>query len=280
MMKMGFKIKHRLKTMAEIDAIKNFIEENGIVSVRQIFYHLVARNFVKNTFSSYVNLDYLINNLRYEGIIPFNSISDVTNLYGKKQYIKVSNCLYEALENYRSNWNDKFETYVEAWIEKEALANVIYPVTDMFGVYLNPCKGRSKVSQVYNYIQRSRGHNDLVIVYLGDFDPTGIHISESIMEQFNKQGYDVVVDRIALNENQIKELPVSFQHAKRTDPNYKKYYAKYGDVVYELDALTSKQLKDLVFNALVTYRPLDKIKALENEDNEQCEHVKQIIETL
>jgi hypothetical protein len=40
--------------------------------------------------------------------------------------------------------NKEFPIYVEVWIEKEALANILYPITNTFGVRLNPCKEITK----------------------------------------------------------------------------------------------------------------------------------------
>ena len=257
------------QTEEKRQAIIAFIKEQGVVSIRQIFYRLVSQNIIKNTLSQYQMLDNFVNKLRYEGIIPFNSISDITNCYGTNQYDSIQACVEDAVEDYRSNWNKKFNTYIEVWCEKEALTNILYPITNKYGVTLNPCKGISKVTQVYKFLERSKGYKEYVILYLGDFDPTGIHISNEVLpEQFRKQDGNVEIKRIALNEGQIGALPKSYQTAKPKDPNYERYLEKYGNTVWELDALTPTQLQGIVEDVIMEYRPISKIQQLKEQDEE------------
>ncbi len=279
---------HRKSTWVKIAEIQQFIQAHGIVSVRQVFYHLVVKSLQPNTFSGYEMTDELLNQMRFDGQIPFDSISDTTHFYGTKQSSDINEAIEEVLEDYRSDWNgkDDFPEYIEVWLEKEALADTVYQATNDYGVYLNVSGGRTKVSQVHSFIKRANHHNKpSVIIYLGDFDPTGLNIDENLEKQFEQQALYikfprngdklVKIIRVALTEAQIKTLPHDFQHkAKPKDPNYHKYVAEYGEEVWELDALPPDELQKVVKNILEKYRPADKVEVLEEIDKDEVKEIR------
>ena len=228
-------------------------------------------------------LDRRINRLIQLGVLNADQIADCTNVYGTRQSNNIKDYLLDALENYRSNWNFEFEHYVEIWIEKEALANIVYPIADEYGVYVNPCRGVSKIRQVYSFEERRQLHGNRsgVILYFGDLDPTGIIIDDVIADQFEQHGLPCPnVVRVALNYNQIKELnlPASYLKANPKDPRYKMYVEAYGEYIYELDTLTPIQLQSLARGAIETYRPLDKIRELEAKDIEERKRAMELIQ--
>lgn len=113
-------------------------------------------------------------------------------------------------------------------------------------------------------------------MYLGDFDPTGIHIDQVIMNQIDKEVSstaelfpDIEIKRIALTEVQITKLPTSYQQANSRDPNYQEYISRYGTKIWGLEALTSKELSEIVFEVLNEYRPISKIEELRERDREE-----------
>jgi len=271
---------HHKKTLVKINAIIDFIRNQKTVTIRQLFYHLVVKGLVENKLSAYGSLCKLVTNLRYNCEIPFNSIADSTSLYGTCQYESLDELLNKIKSTYRSNWNIEFSPYMEVWLEKEALTNIVQPITNSFGVYLSVSSGRTKISQVHSFINRANKYDDksALILYLGDFDPTGLNIDENLNEQFNKQSQyiefpDITVKRIAITEQQLCNLPRSYQTAKPTDPNYEVFTQKYGFQVWELDAFTPSELKDIVLREIEKYRTADKIEALEERDREEIENI-------
>jgi hypothetical protein len=267
------------KSLPKIEAIISFINEQKEVTVRQLFYHLVVKGLVKNTHSQYVTLSEFLNKLRYDGKIPFDSLSDCTGFYGTTQFNSLKDMVNYHKDRYRSNWDGEFEDHIEVWLEKEALSDVVHQITNRFGVFLSVSGGRTKVSQVHNFIKRMNYHNKpSVILYLGDFDPTGLNIDENLRVQFEKQSLFIkdlppTIKRIALTEDQLSNLPKSYQTAKPKDPNYKQFVEKYGKQVWELDALTPKQLQSIIYNELVKYRSKEKIDGLKERDRIEVKEI-------
>jgi hypothetical protein len=273
------------RTKAEIhrekELIINYIEEQGKVTARQTFYYLVSNNIVPSSKSSYKMVDDLVNYLRYKGLIPFDSILDSTSLIKTQQWKSFKEMLECTKNCYRSNWNEEFDTYLEVWIEKEALSEIVSRVADQFGIYTSVSQGVSKISQIDSFLKRALYYNKpTIILYLGDFDPTGLHIDQvvipdqikkeiSIPDFNNKNIPKINIRRLAVTEEQTKRLPENYQIAKSKDPNYKRYREKYGTRTWELDALSTKELEVIVSNAIEWFRPMSRIEELINRDEEE-----------
>jgi len=96
---------------------------------------------------------------------------------------------------YRENfWNDQ-ESYVEVWLEKQSLASVFRPICDEFNVRLEATRGDWSDSKVYEATQRLAGKigegKDVVVLYFGDFNPSGFHAPVSVQETMGHYGIDL-----------------------------------------------------------------------------------------
>ena len=82
---------------------------------------------------------------------------------------------------------------------------------------------------------------DLIVLYVGDFDPSGLYMSEEdLPARFDKyDGDHVDLRRIALMADQLRGLPSFPASDKKKDPRYKWFVANYGKQCWELDAMTS-----------------------------------------
>ena len=88
----------------------------------------------------------------------------------------------------------------------------------------------------------------LIVLYVGDFDPSGMFMSEEdLPKRFAKYGGDhITLQRIALTRPQVRGLP-SFPAAdKSKDPRYKWFVANHGHQCWELDAMDPNDLRDCV----------------------------------
>jgi hypothetical protein len=294
----------------ELNEIVKIQKELGKFSIREMFYILLSRSLIPTRGYNYNGVQEQVNKLRYTGEIPFDSVTDSTNLYGTIQWNSFEEQVNEIRSSYRSNWNSEFEEYVEVWIEKEALAVPLSEIVNWFGVFTSASSGVTKISQIHSFLNRVLIYNrPTTILYLGDFDPTGLHIDQVIQNQIDNQmyGYKIVgkrrtleyppifkdrlppikIRRIAVTEDQISRIAIAphdsysreGQTAKKSDPNYMSYKRefkdKYGDNVWELKAIPRKELQSIVYNALAEYRPVDRINELIVKDQEEVK----IIET-
>jgi hypothetical protein len=91
-----------------------------------------------------------------------------------------------------------------------------------------------------------------VMLYVGDFDPSGMHMSESdLPRRLEMYGGDhIEVERIALHRWQCSDLPSFRAEEKKGDKRYSWFAKNYGHTCWELDAMDPNELRDIVKDAI------------------------------
>jgi hypothetical protein len=129
---------------------------------------------------------------------------------------------------------------------------VLAPVLDDYAVGFRVMHGFSSATSVHDVAEDDDGRN-LIALYVGDYDPSGLYMSEedlpARLDEYD--GDHVDVRRIALTRVQVSGLP-SFPAAdKRKDPRFKWFRDRYGARCWELDAMDPNDLRDCVEQAIV-----------------------------
>lgn len=246
-----------------IDTINSVIDEytnDGYkLTLRQLYYQLVARGYIENSQKSYKNTGNLINDARLAGLIDWEAIEDRTrNLQSLSHWSSPKGVIEAVAWSYRRDvWRNQ-NYHVEVWVEKEALANVVGRVAESLDVSYFCCRGYVSQSEMWSAAQRFRSYENVgktcVIVHLGDHDPSGIDMSRDIQERLEMFGVrELVFRRIALNRDQIDLYNPPPNPAKITDTRSTAYIREHGDESWELDALEPKVLHDLITDAVTEY---------------------------
>jgi hypothetical protein len=124
---------------------------------------------------------------------------------------------------------------------------ILAPVLDDYAVGFFPVHGFSSATAAHNIAEDDDGR-DLIVLYVGDFDPSGMFMSEQdLPARFAKyDGDHIKLRRIALTVEQLEGLP-SFPAAdKKKDPRYKWFVANHGRHCWELDAMDPNDLRACV----------------------------------
>jgi len=125
-------------------------------------------------------------------------------------------------------------------------------VLDDYAVGFRVMHGFTSATAVYDVVQNC-DDKGLVVLYVGDFDPSGLFMSEEDLPTRLFEygaGEDVTLRRIALTRNQVAGLPSFPATDKRKDPRYKWFVAKHGDRCCELDAMDPNELRNVVERAI------------------------------
>ena len=130
------------------------------------------------------------------------------------------------------------------------MRGVLQPVLDKYGVGFRAVHGFSSATMAHD-VCNDDIDRPLIILYVGDYDPSGMYMSEvDLPNRFSKyDGDHVKLKRVALTSDQVRNLP-SFP-AKRKDPRYRWYVEHYGRTCWELDALDPNDLRTIVERAIV-----------------------------
>jgi hypothetical protein len=233
------------------------------MTLRQLYYQLVAADEIPNKKESYDNLGVLVTNARLGGYLDWSMLVDRTRgLRGIGHYENPEERIKYAAYGYAiDKW--KYQKYrPEVWIEKEALAGVFSRICNELDVPYFSCKGYSSASSMWGAGMRFRNYQHEgkrpVIFHFGDHDPSGIDMTRDITERLELFMGGVEVDRLALTMEQVEEYQPPPNPTKILDSRAAGYIDIYGHESWELDALDPDTLADLVRAAVLNIRDEDK----------------------
>jgi hypothetical protein len=244
------------------------------MTLRQLYYQLVAADEIPNTPASYNQLGALVNDARLAGHIDWLHIVDRTrNLKALAHWASPAELIAEDAACYRI---DKWATQPyrpEVWIEKEALAGVFERICQSLDVPFFSCRGYTSASEMWLAAQRLKRYEKAgqtpIIFHFGDHDPSGIDMTRDIDDRLDLFMGGLKVERLALNMPQIEEYQPPPNPAKITDTRAAKYIDIYGDESWELDALPPDTLAGLVRDHITGIRNETKWQAALDEERHQ-----------
>src|SRR5262249_40298860 len=144
-------VKRERATKAEVeerrDALSWIIYGGRPMTVRQVFYQATVRGLVEKAETGYGKVQLDLTKMRRDGSLPYDWLADNTRWQRKPlTFNSVEHALKATAEFYRKNLWANADCYVEIWLEKDALAGVVYPVTSMYDVPLMVARGYASLS--------------------------------------------------------------------------------------------------------------------------------------
>ncbi len=243
-----------LAVIEQVNAIVNEYQGQGFrLTLRQLYYQFVARGLIANQQREYKRLGSIINDGRLAGLIDWNAIEDRgRNLQSFSSWSSPAEIIKVAASSYRMNpWRTQ-RSYVEVWVEKEALIGVVEIPCARRRVPHFACKGYTSQSEMWlaawhRFRGSIRDGKRVTLIHLGDHDPSGIDMTRDIEDRLAMFGaVDVRVRRIALNMDQVEEHSPPPNPAKFTDSRCAGYVEGFGSESWELDALEPSLLDSLI----------------------------------
>lgn len=245
-----------------VKATNDIISQYDILlTVRQIFYRLVSSGFIQNTINSYKLFDRMITRGRERGDIDARSIVDRARQvmggdYGYasvQDFVRTKISELEDTEQYtRRIWDDQPQ-YVEAWVEKDALATLFSSIADGYRVVTYPSRGYSSYTKVYEAINKRfslYGNRPITILHFSDHDPSGLNMTEDIQSRLYRYGSHAKVKRIALTYIQVRQFGLEPMPTKISDSRWREYSLQYGNQCWELDALPPNELQNIIRDSI------------------------------
>lgn len=256
-------ITFKTKTLQQIDRINAIIEEyldaGYTLTVRQLYYQLVARDIIPNNEKSYKQTTSIVNDARIAGLIDWDAIEDRTRSFEQRsRWSRPQDILTASARQYHTDPWATQEKRLFLVVEKEALVGVFSRVCHEFDVPLLAARGYPSASVVRDFAKREIEESDgkdVVILHFGDHDPSGIDMTRDLEERFELFGWngEFTLKRMALNLDQIEELKPPPNPAKTTDARFVKYRQRFGDKSWELDALPPTVLSEMARNEILTH---------------------------
>lgn len=290
--------------------IQAWVELQDIpMSVRRVFYAMVTQGVIDNTHAQYRKVSGVLLKLRRGGWLDWDHIIDDTRGSHKTaEYENAEACVKAALKRFRlDRWKDQ-ENCVEVWVEKRGHVSALFEITDTYDVPIVENGGRKALTyeQVEPLLVAQTEGKKNVVLYVGDYDPSGLQMDENMIQQLNSWGVVGEWTRVALTLEQVQamEIPRAYTvpdtasdswwkknpgaevvgHDKsgrplvnklEKDPNAKWFKDNHGGELFqvEVDAIEVPALRELVREAIKEHLNPKKYDAVLKDEKEQRENM-------
>jgi hypothetical protein len=254
------------------DAIYDLLQADHPQTVRQVFYACTVRGVVAKQEVEYQRtIIRLLTEMREAGIIPFQWIADNTRWMRKPTtFVGLDACLKSTAAFYRRNLWAATPSYVEVWCEKDALAGVLMPETEIYDVPLMVAKGYSSISFLHSAAKAIEARGKPAYIYhFGDLDPSGVDAARDVETKLRRYAPEAEIhfERVAVTRAQAEEWNLPTRPTKMTDTRAKKFVG----TSVELDAIPARDLRKLVREVIerhVDQEQLDVLRVAEASERE------------
>ncbi len=247
------------KTQRIIDDARHVLMEYNPMTVRQVYYRLVASQLIANTRTQYKAVCRALVAARQESTIPWHFIEDRLRRPRKvPMWGSVSQYAYSARHWYRRDVWLTQPHLVEVWLEKDALSGIFETILQPFGVTLNVGRGYDGWSSINNAAMRYlRWKGATTILYFGDFDPSGRDMVRSLIDRIAFFGTSPNLKICAILRSDIQDYDLPPDFTKSTDSRQTAFVLEHGDISVELDALPIQVLRRRIRESIETHMDLD-----------------------
>jgi len=238
----------------------------------------------------YKRLCDLVTRARLEGTIPYKCIHDPTRpvvVWQQPQSVGpfIRHEINNFLKGYYRDLMQSQPNHIEIVAEKNTIEGVLRPVAMDYTIPYTIGRGYSSLPPRYEMAERFKksGKEQLVILFLSDYDPEGEDIAESFARSMRDDfGVDrLVATKVALNRAQIDAMGLPPQmKAKAGSSRRKKFVKQHGENVYELEAVPPNEMQNLLRSALDSVIKADSFNAevdSEKEDAAFLDGVRKIV---
>ncbi len=276
-----YETKRKRSTKAEVgerrQALFDIVQAMEPMTVRQVFYQATVRELVEKAESGYAKVQVDLTVMRRAGELPYGWLADNTRWQRKpRTFASVEDALRDTAAFYRKSLWTNADSYVEIWLEKDALSGVIYPVTSMYDVPLMVARGYASLSFLYSAAEYINTLDVPTYIYhLGDFDPSGVNAGEKIEETLNELAPDatIIFERLAVTRRQIQNWNLPTRPTKKSDTRSKGF----GAISVELDAIDPNQLRTIVQDAIERHLPADQFEVLKAAEESEREIIGRLV---
>lgn len=238
------------------------------VTLRQLFYRLVAEELLPNSRPAYNHLSKLTAEARRGGSFP--ALIDRTRSIHRYTTFESPEAAKGWLARiYRRDRTEGQDKALYLGVEKNGIVAQLQAWFGDLGVPILALGGYSSqtyVDEIANDV--AMDGRESVLVYAGDFDPSGEDIDRDFLE---RTGCLDQVVRVALTAEQIHKYDLPEQMGKATDSRAAAFIRRHGKLVQvELDALPPEVLRQLYREALEEYWDEETFKAVLASEREEA----------
>jgi len=217
-------------------------EYSTSVTLRQVFYRLVASGAIRNREADYKHLSRLTADARRQGWFP--PLLDRTR---KIETLETHKSPVDGLNNLATTYlRDRLESHATSpmiVVEKATLVEQVRSWFDELSIPVAALRGYASESferEIVDFVSAQK--RQVVMLYCGDFDPSG----EDIPRAF-EENTELELRRVALLPEHVEEYGLPPAPGKASDTRSGAFIAKHGRLIQvELEALPPDVLRGLL----------------------------------
>lgn len=265
-----------------IDAMHTIAATCQPITGRGVGYKLFAAGMIPSMEARNMQKVYrLLKEARERGMIPWEWIVDETReLERTPSWDNPASFVETVRRSYRRDFWNQQPVRVEVWSEKGTVRGVLAPILDEYGVGFRVMHGFSGATSVYDIAQDDDGR-PLIVLYVGDYDPSGLCMSEhDLPGRLDRYGgYHVELRRIALLPKHLTGLSSFPAATKKKDTRYKWFVSNFGDHCWELDAMDPNDLRNVVETAIGAEIEMEAWKRCEMAQRAEQESLQTVLDS-
>jgi hypothetical protein len=264
-----------------IEAMYEIAETAQPITGRGVGYKLFSLNLIPSMGEGMKVVYRLLKLAREEGIIPWDWIVDESrDLEKVATWDNPAAFVRAVARSYRRDFWQQQPERIVVWSEKGTIRGVLQPVLDEYGVGFRVLHGFGSAT-VINDMAQDDDDRPLTILYIGDYDPSGLWMSErDIPERLSRYGGEnITVTRIALLRDDCTLLgrrPAFNVKEKQRDPRAPWFRKIYGQLCWELDAMDPNDLRSRVeekINLHIEPDAWERCRVVDAAERESMRHV-------
>jgi len=244
------------KSLVMIEAMRRILEKIQPTSVRSVCYQLFNAKLIDSMAKANTNAaGRLLRQAREDGLIPWEWVVDESREAERASLWRDPDQIIDAaVRGYRRDyWQDQ-PVHIEVWSEKGTVRGTLAPVLDAYGTTFRVMHGFASATVMNDVAALTRrSGKPCVFLYVGDYDPSGLYMSEAdLPTRLARYGGDAEIRRIALTADDVGDCLPSFPASdKSLDKRYDWFTRSFGRRCWELDAMKPNDLRERVERHIV-----------------------------
>ena len=219
--------KPQASTEMLVGYVEEIINESDILplTLRQIFYMLVSGYGYDKTEKAYKRLCETLNKARRARVISMSDIRDDgltrQSEWGWRNGGHYLRSIKAQAEYFELDHQMNQDVKVYVWCEAGGMVPQLADALTQYHIPVISSGGFDSVTTKHNFAEEISEHSEVVILHLGDHDPSGVHMFGSLDEDLQAfldyYGGSVNMQRIAVTPDQVEELGLPTAPPKTTD---------------------------------------------------------------
>lgn len=276
------------KLLGEVAEIFETYAAHLPLTLRQVFYRLVASHDFPKTEQAYQRLIETVGKARRAGLIDHRKIRDdgvvhhqLGSFNGVPEFL---NAVQGAACNYVLDRRIGQPFALEVWCEAAGMVPQLANVCDSYGVPVFSGGGFDSLTAKVEAARRAAHEGQangrtLVVLHIGDHDPSGLHVFVSVAEDVAAWAHmgrgGVEFHRVAVTPEQVEEHSLAIDVPKTTDRR------RYGfDWTCQAEALDPGVLASLVVKAIEERTDLEQLEVVIAREDRERERLQGLVAGL